>query len=192
MSWRLCCSSSRPRCRVKARRVWCLAMRSGLESARYAIPKSIVLATAAILSLLLAASGAVNAGRNRGWPSDLTPTVFIYLPVVVSEPTPTPEPRIHIHGRVVMEDGTGVADVGIYVGVTCNPDHGGWLVTTTDQEGYYEGETGCPFGHDETLRVSAVLEGYAFVPEFDCWRTYGYCPGKQTDFVAFPTPASTP
>jgi len=114
--------------------------------------------------------------------------LWVYLPVVIGGATSTPEPQIHIYGRVSMEDGTGMADVGIYAGVTCMPGLAGSLVATTDQEGYYEGETDCPFGHDETMRVFAVLEGYTFVPELDCWRTYGYCPGRQTDFVAFPFP----
>ena len=159
---------------------------------RDAIPTSFVFATVGLVALLLVASGAVSADRDLGWLSDFTPTVFAYLPVVARETTGTLEPRIHIRGRVAMEDGTGVADVGIYVGVTCMSDLGGWLVTTTDQEGYYEGEINCPFDHDETLRVFAALEGYAFVPEFDCWRTYGYCRDNETDFVAFPTLTASP
>lgn len=159
---------------------------------RDAIPTSLVFATVGVVALLLVASGAVSADRDLGWLSDFTPTVFAYLPVVAREPTGTAEPRIRIRGRVAMEDGTGVADVGIYVGVLCMPDLGGWLVTTTDQEGYYDGTTGCPVDHDETLRVFAVLEGYTFVPALACWRTYGDCPGNQTDFVAFPTPAASP
>jgi hypothetical protein len=156
---------------------------------------------------LLAGSPAINAGSctdiagdpitvdQRGVPR-ISPcdigayeyVLWVYLPIVIREATSTPEPQIHVYGRVSMEDGTGMADVGIYVGVVCIPGLAGSLVATTDQEGYYEGETDCPFGHDETMRVFAVLEGYTFVPELDCWRTYGYCPGKQTDFVAFPFP----
>jgi hypothetical protein len=99
---------------------------------------------------------------------------------------------IHIWGRVAQEDGTGVGEVDIYVGLFCRPEPFGRLVTTTTPDGEYEVDIGCPLGHDETLRVYPERDGYGFLPTFDCWRTYGYCPGKETDFIAMPTSMPAP
>jgi uncharacterized repeat protein (TIGR01451 family) len=104
----------------------------------------------------------------------------VYLPLVMKR-WPA---MILMSGRVSLEDGTGLVGVGIYLGVTYGGPSGGWLVTTTDQNGDYKRYTNCPLGHDETLRVYAKLEGYVFEPEVSHWRTYGYCLDKRTDFVA--------
>jgi hypothetical protein len=109
--------------------------------------------------------------------------ITLYLPLVMRDW----QPVIRIQGRVTLENGTGLANVEIYSGVTYSPVCIGWLVTTTDENGHYRANINCPVGHDETLRVCPLLEGYTFVPQVSHWRTYGYCPDHETDFVAFPT-----
>lgn len=141
-----------------------------------------------VVGILLVAYSMAGASRRADWASDITPTAFGYLPIVYCETTPTPS--IRIWGHVTLEDGTGVGDVGIYVGITCIPSHGGFLVATTEPDGSYDTEIGCPEGHDETLRVYPVRDRYDFEPALACWRTYGYCPDKYTDFTALPTPGS--
>ncbi len=108
----------------------------------------------------------------------------VCLPLVMKNWTYTP--MIHISGRVTLENGTGLANVGIYHGVTHLSVCTGSLVTTTDENGYYQVDIKCPVGQDETLRVCPLLEGYTFVPEVDHWRTYGQCPDKETDFIGYP------
>lgn len=156
-------------------------------------PRWMVLITAAATAcLLLVAARVFGAHRDIHSFSDPIPTAFAYLPIVCNGPTPGPPPVIHIWGRVAEEDDTVVGNVGIYVGMTCNPGHGGWLVTTTTPGGEYEADIACPLGHDETLRVYPERDGYDFSPTYDCWRTYGYCLGKETDFTAMPTSMLTP
>jgi hypothetical protein len=147
-----------------------------------------VFVVAMVVGVLLVAYSMAGASWKADWSSVITPTAFAYLPIVYCEPTPTPS--IRIWGHVTLEDGTGVGDVGIYVGVVCNPIHGGSLVATTEPDGSYDTEIGCPEGHDETLRVYPVRDRYGFEPAWACWRTYGYCPDKYTDFAALPTPGS--
>ena len=93
---------------------------------------------------------------------------------------------------MTLQDGTGLADVGVYYGATCAPTCYGPLVTTTNDDGYYEADVNCPFDHDETMHVCVILEGYTFTPEVSCWRTYGYCPDKETDFVGYPVRSPAP
>jgi hypothetical protein len=135
---------------------------------------------------VLLASSVAGGSREPDWTSDVTPTAFAYLPIVSCGATPIPTPNIRIWGHVRLEDGTGVGDVGIYVGVAVYPDS---LVATTQPDGSYDNEIGCPEGHDETLRVYPVRARYHFEPEVAYWRTYGYCPDKYTDFTALPTPS---
>jgi hypothetical protein len=148
------------------------------------------LVVAVLVCVLFVASSVAGGSRKADWRSEVTPTAFAYLPIVYCGATPTPAPSIRIWGHVSLEDGTGVGDVGIYVGVVCNPAYGGSLVATTQPDGSYDTEIGCPEGRDETLRVYPVRERYGFEPALACWRTYGYCPDKYTDFIALPTPGS--
>lgn len=152
--------------------------------------KRSVLVIATVGCVLLVASSVAWGSRKAEGTSDITPTAFTYLPIVSCGATPTATPSIRIWGHVSLEDGTGVGDVGIYVGVVCNPAYGGFLVATTQPDGSYDTEIGCPEGHDETLRVYPVRDRYGFEPALACWRTYGYCPDKYTDFTALPTPGS--
>ena len=149
--------------------------------------KVLVLVAAMVVCVLFVASSVARGSREAEWRSDVTPPAFAYLPFVYSGPTPTATPSIRIWGHVSLEDGTGVGDIGIYVGVVCSPSYGGSLVATTEPDGSYDTEIGCPEGHDETLRVYPVRDRYDFEPAWACWRTYGYCPDKYTDFTALPT-----
>lgn len=164
-----------------------VSLPADLLKSRIKVPVFVV---ATVVCVLLVVSSVAGGSRKADWVSDNTPTAFAYLPIVYGGATPTPSPSIRIWGHVTLEDGTGVGEVDIYVGVTCIPSHGGFLVATTELDGSYEAEIGCPEGHDETLRVYPVRERYGFEPVLACWRTYGYCPDKYTDFIALPTPGS--
>lgn len=148
--------------------------------------KVLVLVVAMVVCVLVMASSVAGGSRKLDWTSDVTPTAFAYLPIVYCGATPTAKPSIRIWGHVSLEDGTGVGDVGIYVGVAT---YSGSLVATTQPDGSYDTEIGCPEGHDETLRVYPVRDRYGFEPAVAYWRTYGYCPDKYTDFAALPTPS---
>ena len=87
-----------------------------------------------------------------------------------------------------LVNGDGVAGVEIREGYTYQPCESmlGWLVATTDPEGYYEGLHGCPLGYDETITIKPVRPGYVFEPDCVWFRTYGYCWALTLNFVAMP------
>jgi hypothetical protein len=111
-----------------------------------------------------------------------------YLPIIANQPTPEPSPTPptnHIYGRVTDANGNGLAGVPVTYGLFCSPrEH---LTTVySDADGYYDLYGYCPYDHDETMGYYALKSGYKFTPDLVCFRTWGYCTTRVTNFVGEP------
>lgn len=86
------------------------------------------------------------------------------------EPTETSTPGLIIYGKVIDQEGAGVAEVLIYRNYA---SAGGEVIATTDASGYYESDFYWIPG-DEMVGVWAEKSGLAFEPEYYRWRHYAY------------------
>jgi hypothetical protein len=105
----------------------------------------------------------------------------------------TPAPGLVIRGFVLLEDGKGLADVNIYLGMA---SYEGNIVASTNTYGYYQSQYIFIPG-DEMINVHAELPGYTILrfgsswsdePGIYSWRHYYGFEDQILDFLAKPLP----
>ncbi len=117
-------------------------------------------------------------------------TASIQAPSAITPATPvapqlTPTPGILLRGRVLLGDGSGLANVSICRNFASYP---GTVIATTDQAGNYQAAFAFIPG-DEMVGVWANAAGYTFDPPAFRWRHYFGLEDRSLDFRA--TPASS-
>ncbi len=134
--------------------------------------------------LVVGCTSAPTALTPASAPSILAPSVV--GPTGLSEPQLTPTPGIVLHGRVVLADGSGLANVSICRSYASYP---GTVVAATDHDGSFQAAFAFIPG-DEMIGVWPLAAGYTFDPPVYRWRHYYGLEDRSLEFRAVPSPAT--
>ena len=96
-------------------------------------------------------------------------------------PTPMTTPGLVVFGTVHDEGGAGVGSVNIYRNYASYP---GFVIATTDAEGYYQSDFYAIPG-DEMVSVWAEGLGLTYEPKQYYWRHYYGYEGAECNFKAY-------
>lgn len=108
-----------------------------------------------------------------------------FSPTISTISPPAEETGVRIAGHVALNDGTGLANVSIYLSLAA---YSGERIALTDEDGNFQ--SGLKFiPGDENVTVWAELEGYTFNPSNYHWRHYH---GLEERTLNFSAAASTP